>query len=87
MKNKNQIGNRISLVGLAVILLSSMLLEIIKAYRAGGTDAPGTTILLLGIAVLGGGIVFCVIYLCRLLKDYSQTSGKSQDSPPEDAPQ
>ena len=43
----------------------------------GGTDAPSVKVLLLGIVVLGGGIVFVVRYLVLLLKEYYR---KPEDS-------
>ena len=54
-----------------------MLAKIVQAYIVGGTDAPSVKVLLLGIAVLGGGIVFVVRYLVLLLKEYYR---KPEDS-------
>ena len=67
-QNKSQVGNRIILNGTALLLL---------AYMLGGADAPGIKVLLLGIVVLGGGIVFVVRYLVLLLKEYYR---KPEDS-------
>ena len=70
-QNKStQVGNRIILNGTALLLLAYMLAKIVQAYIVGGTDAPGIKVLLLGIVVLGGGIVFVVRYLVLLLKEY-----------------
>ena len=58
-QNKStQVGNRIILNGTALLLLAYMLAKIVQAYIVGGTDAPSVKVLLLGIVVLGGGIVF-----------------------------
>ena len=76
-QNKStQVGNRIILNGTA-LLLAYMLAKIVQAYIAGGTDAPSVKVLLLGIVVLGGGIVFVVRYLVLLLKEYYR---KPEDS-------
>ena len=50
----------ISVSGLAVFVLGSMLWEIISAYIRGGTDAPTIGILIAAIVVLGGGIAFAL---------------------------
>ena len=60
----------IYLFGSALLLLAYMLAKIVQAYIAGGADAPSVKVLLLGIVVLGGGIVFVVRYLVLLLKEY-----------------
>lgn len=80
MNKTTQTGNRIVLVGLVLLLLASMLWTIIRAYFAGGPDAPTFPILLLGIAVLGGGIAFAVGYLLHLLKRYPRKPAESQDA-------
>lgn len=77
-QNKSQVGNRIILNGTALLLLAYMLAKIVQAYIVGGTDTPGIKVLLLGIVVLGGGIVFVVRYLVLLLKEYYR---KPEDSP------
>lgn len=71
MDKNTQTGNRIVLCGISTVMLASMLWNIVKAYLAGGTDAPTLAILLLAIAVLGGGMVFAVLYAVSLLKKYS----------------
>ena len=77
-QNKStQVRNRIILNGTALLLLAYMLAKIVQAYIAGGADAPSVNVLLLGIVVLGGGIVFVVRYLVLLLKEYYR---KSEDS-------
>ena len=74
-QNKStQVRNRIILNGTALLLLAYMLAKIVQAYIAGG---PSVKVLLLGIVVLGGGIVFVVRYLVLLLKEYYR---KSEDS-------
>ena len=81
-QNKStQVGNRIILNGTALLLLAYMLAKIVQAYIVGGTDAPGIKVLLLGIVVLGGGIVFVVRYLVLLLKEYYR---KREDTQEED---
>ena len=80
-QNKSQVGNRIILNGTALLLLAYMLAKIVQAYIAGGTDAPSVKVLLLGIVVLGGGIVFVVRYLVLLLKEYYR---KPEDTQEED---
>ena len=75
-QNKSQVGNRIILNGTALLLLAYMLAKIVQAYIV-GADAPGIKVLLLGIVVLGGGIVFVVRYLVLLLKEYYR---KPEDS-------
>ena len=80
-QNKSQVGNRIILNGTALLLLAYMLAKIVQAYIVGGTDAPGIKVLLLGIVVLGGGIVFVVRYLVLLLKEYYR---KPEDTQEED---
>ncbi len=76
-QNKSQVGNRIILNGTALLLLAYMLAKVIQAYIIGGADAPSVKVLLLGIVVLGGGIVFVVRYLVLLLKEYYR---KPEDS-------
>ena len=76
-QNKSQVGNRIILNGTALLLLAYMLAKIVQAYIAGGADAPSVKVLLLGIVLLGGCIVFVVRYLCLLLKEYYR---KPEDS-------
>ena len=84
-QNKStQAGNRIVLVGTALLLLAYMLAKIVQAYIVGGTDAPSVKVLLLGIAVLGGGIVFVVRYLVLLLKEYYRKPEDAQE-PQKDA--
>ncbi len=71
MRKQNQstqVGNRVVLVGTVPLLLAYMLAKIVQAYLVGGADAPSVRILLLGIVVLGGGIVFAARYLILLLK-------------------
>lgn len=74
----NQAGNRIVLAGTVLLLLAYMLWTIVRAYLAGGPDAPTVKILLLGIAVLGGGILFAASYLISLLKQYLRKSEDTQ---------
>lgn len=76
-QNKSQVGNRIILNGTALLLLAYMLAKVVQAYIIGGAGAPGIKVLLLGIVVLGGGIVFVVRYLVLLLKEYYR---KPEDS-------
>ena len=76
-QNKSQVGNRIILNGTALLLLAYMLAKVVQAYIIGGADAPRIKVLLLGIVVLGGGIVFVVRYLVLLLKEYYR---KPEDS-------
>ena len=76
-QNKSQVGNRIILNGTALLLLAYMLAKVVQAYLIGGADAPSVKVLLLGIVVLGGGIVFVVRYLVLLLKEYYR---KPEDS-------
>ena len=84
-QNKStQVGNRIILNGTALLLLAYMLAKIVQAYIVGGTDAPSVKVLLLGIVVLGGGIVFVVRYLVLLLKEYYRKPEDAQE-PQEDA--
>lgn len=79
-QNKStQVGNRIVLVGTALLLLAYMLAKIVQAYVVGGADAPSVKVLLLGIAVLGGGIVFVVRYLVLLLKEYYRKPEDAQE--------
>lgn len=81
-QNKStQVGNRIILNGTALLLLAYMLEKVVQAYIVGGADAPGIKVLLLGIVVLGGGIVFVVRYLVLLLKEYYR---KPEDTQEED---
>lgn len=82
-QNKSQVGNRIILNGTALLLLAYMLAKIVQAYIVGGTDAPSVKVLLLGIVVLGGGIVFVVRYLVLLLKEYYRKPEDTQ-APQED---
>ena len=80
-QNKStQVGNRIVLVGTALLLLVYILAKIVHAYIVGGTDAPSVKVLLLGIAVLGGGTVFAVRYLVLLLKEYYRKPEDTQKS-------
>ena len=76
-QNKSQVGNRIILNGTALLLLAYMLAKVVQAYIIGGADAPSVKVLLLGIVVLGGGIVFVVRYLVLLLREYYR---KPEDS-------
>lgn len=82
-QNKSQVGNRIILNGTALLLLAYMLAKVVQAYIVGGADAPGIKVLLLGIVVLGGGIVFVVRYLVLLLKEYYRKPEDTQ-APQED---
>ena len=82
-QNKSQVGNRIILNGTALLLLAYMLAKVVQAYIIGGADAPGIKVLLLGIVVLGGGIVFVVRYLVLLLKEYFRKPEDTQ-APQED---
>lgn len=86
MNKTTQTGNRIVLVGLVLLMLGSMLFTIVKAYLAGGPDAPTPAILLLAIAVLGGGMVFALFYLKALLKKYP-VQKPTQEEPNQEAPQ
>lgn len=84
-QNKStQVGNRIILNGTALLLLAYMLAKVVQAYIIGGADAPGIKVLLLGIVVLGGGIVFVVRYLVLLLKEYYRKPEDAQE-PQKDA--
>ena len=79
-QNKStQVGNRIILNGTALLLLAYMLAKIVQAYIAGGADAPSVKVLLLGIVVLGGGIVFVVRYLVLLLTEYYRKPEDTQE--------
>ena len=79
-QNKStQIGNRIILNGTALLLLAYMLAKVVQAYIVGGADAPSIKVLLLGIVVLGGGIVFVVRYLVLLLKEYYRKPEDAQE--------
>lgn len=64
MKQKNQpsanAARMVSVSGLAVFVLGSMLWEIISAYIQGGSNAPTLGILIAAIVILGGGIVFAL---------------------------
>lgn len=82
-QNKSQIGNRIILNATALLLLAYMLAKVVQAYIVGGADAPSVKVLLLGIVVLGGGIVFVVRYLVLLLKEYYRKPEDTQ-APQED---
>lgn len=86
MNKTTQTGNRIVLAGLVLLMLCSMLFTIVKAYLAGGPDAPTLAILLLAIAVLGGGIVFALFYLRALLKKYP-VQKPGQEENPQKAPE
>ncbi len=80
-QNKStQVGNRIILNGTALLLLAYMLAKIVQAYIVGGADAPSVKVLLLGVAVLGGGIVFVVRYLVLLLKEYYRKPEDTQEA-------
>lgn len=85
MDNTTQTGNRIILCGIALVSLVSMLWTIVKAYLAGGPEAPTTAILLLAIAVLGGGIVFALLYSLSLLKKYPFPKSGQNSPPPDDS--
>ena len=80
-QNKStQVGNRIILNGTALLLLAYMLAKIVQAYIVGGAGAPSVKVLLLGVAVLGGGIVFVVRYLVLLLKEYYRKPEDTQET-------
>ena len=78
-QNKSQVGNRIILNATALLLLAYMLAKVVQAYIVGGADAPSVTVLLLGVVVLGGGIVFVVRYLVLLLKEYYRKPEDAQE--------
>lgn len=85
MDKTTQTGNRIVLCGITAVMLASMLWTIVKAYLAGGSEAPTLAILLLAIAVLGGGMVFALVYAFSLLKKYpakrSERENSTEESP------
>ena len=78
-QNKSQVGNRIILNGTALLLIAYMLAKVVQAYIVGGADAPSIKVLLLGIVVLGGGIIFVVRYLVLLLKEYYRKPEDTQE--------
>lgn len=57
--------------------------EIVSAFLKGGEDAPSLTLLLLAIAVLGGGGVFIALMAWKEWKRYKA----GQDAPAEEAPE
>lgn len=61
--------------GLAVLLELYFLMELVKAYRAGGEDAPSLGVLILGIVVLGGGAVLLCFLAWREWKKAKEESG------------
>lgn len=79
MDKNTQTGNRIVLCGITTVMLASMLWTIVKAYLAGGSEAPTLAILLLAIAVLGGGMAFAVLYAISLLKRYSAKGPQQEE--------
>lgn len=64
MNQKNQpsssAGRIISISGLSVFVLGSMLWKIVSAYIQGGSDAPSIGVLIAAILILGGGILFAL---------------------------
>lgn len=79
MDKTTQTGNRIVLCGITAVMLASLLWTIVKAYLAGGPEAPTMAILLLAIAVLGGGMVFALVYALSLLKKYPAKRPERED--------
>ena len=71
----------ISVSGLAIFVLGSMLWEIVSAYIRGGSDAPTVGILIAAVLVLGGGLVFAVCLILRNSKVFLPSSGQEQTSP------
>lgn len=87
MKQKNQPSSGatriVSISGLTIFVLGSMLWEIVSAYLRGGADAPSVGILIAALLVLGGGIVFAVWLIARHGKAFLSGSGQAQ-TPPSD---
>lgn len=88
MKQKNNPSSAaariVSVSGLTVFVLGSMLWEIVSAYLRGGSDAPTVGILIAGILILGGGILFAVLLIVRNSKPFLTASQQEQDTPPEE---
>ena len=62
--------------------------EIISAFLKGGEDAPSLTLLLLAIAVLGGGGVFIALMAWKEWKRYQAAQNAPAEGPAEEtAPQ
>ena len=64
-KNDPRANNTLLLSGLVFLLLASMLWKIVSAYLKGGSNAPSTAVLIAGILVLGGGMVFSAVIAYR----------------------
>lgn len=75
-KNNSRAANRIVISGLVFLLLASMLWEIVSAYYRGGSEAPSIPLLIAGIVVLGGGMVFAAVILYRGIVEYFHSSEK-----------
>ena len=70
----------ISVSGLTVFVLGSMLWKIIRAYIQGGADAPTIGILIAAIVVLGGGIAFALWLIFSKGKGFMPPATQEQSS-------
>lgn len=84
MKEKKQptanTTHMVSISGLAVFVLGSMLWNTVSAYIHGGSDAPTLGILIAALLVLGGGIVFALWLMIRSSRLSSPPAGQEEAS-------
>ncbi len=86
-KKDPRANNLIFVSGMAFLLLASMLWKIVSAYLKGGSDAPSTAVLIAGILVLGGGMIFSAVIIYRRIGGGAHSSETPDTEREEEVPE